>query len=190
MKPIYILAPGRWAHHSWVGRGRPIRGERAVSAAGALLLARFPELAAGLPPGLAPVFLMPRPAFARLCRTAAALAHPDSLRKVVSIPSRRLLQRELGAGRLRAIQRSRRRNAFRPGVVPEPDWTSRAETTSMGLLLSMQALPDPRQRVWLQLRLPASLSDAASANASAALSQEAAAELIDEAHRVMRGAPC
>jgi hypothetical protein len=193
MKHRTTLAPAAWAHHSWLGQRRAIRSERAARAANACLLMRFPELADGLPKDLAPVYVIPRPAFARLCRTAAALAYASQLRTIISAPARQVLVRELGPGRLRAIQLSRRASLDPLPAPTAPDWRQRAETTAMGLLLSMRAQPDPRQRLWLRLRLPVGVADAAGALENAvgpAVPADAAAELMDEAHRLMRGESC
>jgi hypothetical protein len=188
-----VLSIGKWAHHSWLMRATPVRGERALGAASAQLLARYPQLAqidfTQMPPYLGS---LPRSACARLFRVSAALACARGLRRVVSASAHHAFARSVAPQMLRSIQQHPRgtHDDLALGITLDP--FDRREMTAAGLALSLRGLADGGrvQHTWLQLRMPRDIANRATHYRFHELDSDAAHALLDDAWRLLRGEAC
>ncbi|WP_144142605.1 hypothetical protein [Paraburkholderia sp. BCC1884] len=187
----HFYAPAGWAHHSWLECGHPVRDERAARVAHAFLFRRYPELVqvacADLPSAL-PTW--PRPACARLCRLAAALAFGGSLRRVVAAQARLAFAAAVAPHLLDTIQRHPRSASADLRVEPAPSLFSRRDMTALGLALAKHAASDASLAFWWSLRLPREMGDAAQRYRMHDVSTVEAAELLCDARRLMEGEAC
>lgn len=191
MKRVTALSVGEWAHHSWLVSGQRPRTERAQAAASALLLARYQRLAdIDFTTGLPLLMGMPRPAYARLLRIAAALACARSLRRVITASSRAAFAASTAPGMLALIQQHARGYLDDVSMNAAPDIFNRRHMTAAGLALALHTLDDAAQRMWLQLRLPREVAEEAARYQIVGVSSEAVKKLLEDASRLMRGDPC
>ena len=188
-----ILVVADWAHHSWVGKQRPVRSERARADASAQLLGRYPQLAeaAAIP---LQWFAAPlaRPACTRLMRLCAALASARTLRLVVEAGARAQFSRATGLPSLAQLQRHPRGDFPDLHFDAPLDCFNRHALTAAGLALALRATPGAQQRLWLQLRLPHQYSQTAAQWKLPAVAPQAARKLLEDAMALLhaRRVPC
>jgi hypothetical protein len=189
MRQPSVLTVGAWAHHSWLMQATPVRGERALNAASAQLLRRYPQLAqvdfAQLPPYIG---RLPRSVCARLFRVSAALACAPVLRRLVTGAAHHGFSRSVAPQMLRAIQRHPRGAHDAVALELTLDPFDRREMTAAGLALSLRGLADSGQvqHIWLQLRMPRDMASRAARYRLDELASDAARALVDDAWRLMR----
>jgi hypothetical protein len=187
------LSIGKWAHHSWLMRQRPIRGERALADASARLIVEYPQLTRiDFRQTLPCVGGLPRAACARLFRLSAALACSRSLRRVVSGSDHLAFARNVAPHRLRTIQRHARAESDDLPLGAPLNLLDRREMTAAGFALSLRGLGDGGdvQHTWLRLRMPRDVVETAMRFHARDVSIEAARALLDDASQLMRGEPC
>jgi hypothetical protein len=191
MRQPTVLSVGAWAHHSWLMRTAPVRGERALNAASAQLLTRYPQLAqldfAQLPPYLG---RLPRSVCARLFRVSAALACAPALRRMVTASAHLAFARNVAPQMLRAIQQHPRGARDDLELDFTLDLFDRREMTAAGLALSLRGFADSgqMQHTWLKLRMPREIASRAARYRFDELASDSAHALVDDAWRLMRGA--
>jgi len=173
------LLPAHWAHWSWLSPPRPPRHERELGQASLQLLRAYPQL------GQCRVGWLPvprgRPAFARVCRLAAASAAAAQVRRSVGIGERRLLAAYIGRQPLDQLQR-RTPAAFE---TDEPiDLSDRFLLTARGLALFCLAHQGQGLDAWWSLRLPRALSE--EPRAFAPLDRQRARACVSDALRLWR----
>lgn len=187
------LSIGKWAHHSWLMRPRPIRGERALADASARLIVEYPQLTRiDLRQTLPCVGDLPRAACARLFRVSAALACSRSLRRVVTSSDHLAFARNVAPQMLRTIQKHARAESDDLPLGASLNFLDRRDMTAAGFALSLRGLGDGGevQHTWLRLRMPREIVEAAARFHARDVTIEDARALLDEASRLMRGEPC
>lgn len=148
-----LLLPASWAHASWLSPPIAPREPRSLREASLRLLAEQPALAdprarsLRLPRG--------RPAFARLCRLAAACSVPGTLCRCIGLRERQRLAVHIGHAALDRLQRDRQRSA---SLCVPLDPGDRSALTAHGLALYRRAYFDRPGEPWLPLRLPRTLA--------------------------------
>ncbi|CAB3767876.1 hypothetical protein [Paraburkholderia humisilvae] len=193
MTRLSALSIGAWAHHSWLMREKPIRGERALAEASARLVAEYPQLTRiDFTQTLPCIGDLPRAACARLFRISAALACSRSLRRVVAGSAHRWFARNVAPHVLREIQKHVRGESDDLPVGGPPNFYDRRELTAAGLALSLRGLGDSGevQHIWLRLRMPRDIVEASARFNAGDITTEAARALIDDARQLMRGESC
>jgi hypothetical protein len=193
MTGLSALSIGKWAHHSWLMRDTPIRGERALAEASARLTAEYPQLGRiDFTQTLPCVGALPRAACARLFRVSAALACSRSLRRVVAGSAHLAFARNVAPHVLRKIQQHTRGDADDLPVGAPLDLFDRRAMTAAGLALSLRGLSDGGevQHTWLRLRMPREVVEAAHRFRTGDITIEAARALVDDAWQLMRGEAC
>jgi hypothetical protein len=187
------LSIGKWAHHSWLMRQRPIRGERALAEASARLIVEYPHLTRiDFRQTLPCVGDLPRAACARLFRVSAALACSRSLRRVVTGSDHLAFARNVGPRTLRIVQKHARAESDDLPLGAPLNFLDRRDMTAAGFALSLRGLGDGGdvQHTWLRLRMPRDIVEAAARFDARDVTIEAARVLLDDASRLMRGEPC
>jgi hypothetical protein len=187
------LSIGKWAHHSWLMRARPVRGERALADASARLIVEYPQLTRiDFRQTLPCVGDLPRAACARLFRVGAALACSRSLRKVVTRSAHLAFARNVAPNTLQTIQKHPRAESDDLPFGAPLNPFDRREMTAAGFALALRGLGDAGevQHTWLRLRMPRDIVDAAGRFHVDEVTIEAARALLDDASKLMRGEPC
>jgi hypothetical protein len=183
------LSIGKWAHHSWLMRQRPIRGERALADASARLIVEYPQLTRiDFRQTLPCVGELPRAACARLFRISAALACSRSLRRVVTGPDHLAFARSVAPQLLRTIQRHARAGSDDLPLGAPLNFLDRHEMTAAGFALSLRGLGDGGevQHTWLRLRMPRDVVESAVRFHARDVTIDAARALLDDATRLMQ----
>jgi hypothetical protein len=187
------LSIGKWAHHSWLMRQRPIRGERALAEASSRLIVEYPQLTRiDFRQTLPCVGELPRPACARLFRISAALACSRSLRRMVAGAEHLAFARHVAPHMLRTIQKHARAESDDLPLGAPLNFLDRHEMTAAGFALSLRGLSDGGevQHTWLRLRMPRDIVESAVRFHARDVTIEDARALLDDASRLMRGEPC
>lgn len=186
-----VLALSKWAHHSWFARGKRALGERAQATANADLLVRFPQLAAvRATPELPPFARLPRPAYAKVLRVAAALAHANSLCRIVSEADHEAFAARIAPNVLLGIQRDSRGKHDVARWSVAPDFLNRIDMTAIGLRIALQAYRDPAPFAMMQLRAPREVAQRMDGFGASVMSARVAAHLLESAYARARGEAC